>query len=203
MKDLDNPFFDAFFKFANQVGRCTKPALFVSVLTLVNSVVQAEPIKDEWIWFGERYDASASKWDHTEGIADVCVVNGKLIASLFRRDESSQDPPLPHVREAGKRYTHRHPGFEEFAEITARLKQNRPFRAIYSRWGTDEYGLYVTGDYFLHRFKGGGMEALTFYATGTMQYGLRRNLGENSATLLAHRNAYAQCPLSEDIEISE
>ena len=128
-----------------------------------------------------------------------------MVASLYRRRDPA-DPPISDMpgRDAGTRWKPRYPMAEQVAEIVGRPKQKGLFLAAYARWGTDEGGLPMSGDYFAHRHSEGGYEGFTFFLTGMLVIGFRHDIKKGASLLFEpRRGPTEECPLPGFIPFRE
>ena len=159
----------------------------------------------DWRWFISHGFPGEDAWEIREGFADVCLANGQMVASLYRRREPSDPAIAPKTeRGTGRQLYPRYPLGERVAEIVGSPRQKGSFQVTYARWGTDEGGQYLTADYFGHRHAGGGYEGFTFFATGSLIIGLRRDVQKGGALLFgSKRGPTQQCPLPYFIPASD
>ncbi|MYM31380.1 hypothetical protein GTP58_23870 [Duganella sp. CY15W] len=151
----------------------------------------------DWRWFIAYGFPNENAWEVRQGFADVCMDKGSLRISVFSRNEKDTPPEATQneVR-TGRILYPRYPNATQVAEITGIPKRKGKFQAMYTRWGTDEYGSLMSGDYFGHRYQGGGYESLTFFETGVKVIGLRRDLHIGDKMLFDKGSAGSvQCPL--------
>lgn len=134
-----------------------------------------------WRWFRAHGFPNEPKWEVLQGCADVRLDGEKVKARLFAPlPEGSAAEAIPTDQPDVSEYQ----GFEQVAEIEGSVGKDWRVKMVYQRWGTDEYGLNLVGDYFSHKYQGEGYEALTLHATGIMVIGLRRDLSKLANPLL-------------------
>ena len=174
--------------------------LFLKALLGVSSFLlnfDAFAKSGDWRWFIAYGFPNEDVWEVRQGFADVCMDKGKLRISLFLRNEKDTPPEATRIEaRTGRMLYPRYPRATQVAEITGVPKRKSMFQAMYTRWGTDEYGSLVSGDYFGHKYQGGGYESFTFSETGMKVIGLRRDLHIGDKMLFEKvSSTNMQCPL--------
>ena len=141
-----------------------------------------------WVWFLAHGFPDESEWEISQGCADVQVQGKNILVRLFKKREAyfSESGAIVNqntLDDMGGEY----PGMDQLAEISGVVPNNWKVKLEYSRWGTDEYGLMLEGNYFSHMHPDGGYEALTLDATGVMVIGLRHDLSKHDKALFQRK----------------
>lgn len=158
--------------------------LYFASLLLIAVPVYAEECN--WRWFMAHGFPNEPQWEVSQGCADVRRDGAKIKARLFGpRPERSAAEATPTEPQDASEYQ----GVEQVAEVEGSVGRDWRAKMIYQRWGTDEYGLNLMGDYFSHKYQGEGYEAFTLHATGVMVIGLRRDLSKSANPLFQRTSA--------------
>lgn len=143
-----------------------------------------------WQWFMAHGFPNDPSWEVTQGCADVQTKGNRIVARLFTA-RPSDAPPLAAAidRTTGKEIPPEYPDLNQVAEIEGTISRNWHANLTYARWGTDEGGMTLGGDYFSHKYKGGGYEGITLRHTGSLVIGLRHELVGSADPLFQRRPA--------------